>query len=196
MPPLARIAVYCGSSLGARPSYADAARRLGASLADRGIVLVYGGAGIGLMGALANAVTAAGGAAVGVIPRALVEREIAHAALTDLRIVDSMHERKALMTDLADGFVALPGGMGTIDELAEAITWGQLGIHSKPCALLDVDRYFTDFLSFLDHGAAEGFLRREHRDALVVETDPDALLDRLEAASGIPAKWAGAPPRP
>jgi len=196
MPPLARIAVYCGSSLGARPSYADAARRLGASLADRGIVLVYGGAGIGLMGALANAVTAAGGAAVGVIPRVLVEREIAHAALTDLRIVDSMHERKALMTDLADGFVALPGGMGTIDELAEAITWGQLGIHSKPCALLDVDRYFTDFLSFLDHGAAEGFLRREHRDALVVETDPDALLDRLEAASGIPAKWAGAPPRP
>jgi hypothetical protein len=107
-----------------------------------------------------------------------------------------MHERKALMTDLADAFVALPGGMGTLDELAEAVTWGQLGIHSKPCGLLDVDSYYAAFLAFLDHGAAEGFLRREHRDALVVETEPDTLLDRLEAASGIPAKWAGSPPRP
>jgi uncharacterized protein (TIGR00730 family) len=193
---LAHLAVYCGSSFGARPSYADAARQFGASLAGRGIGLVYGGASIGLMGALADAVASSGGSVVGVIPRALVEREIAHPGLTDLRVVDSMHERKALMNDLADGFVALPGGMGTIDELAEAITWGQLGIHAKPCGLLDVDGYYRDFLAFLDHGAAEGFLRREHRDALVVEADPDRLLDRLEAASGIPAKWAGAPPRP
>ena len=196
MPRLARVAVYCGSSFGARPSYADAARRLGATLASREIGLVYGGASIGLMGVLADAVAAGGGGVIGVIPRALVDREIAHAGLADLRVVDSMHERKALMTDLAGGFVALPGGMGTIDELAEAITWGQLGIHAKPCGLLDVDGYYTDFLSFLDHGAAEGFLRREHRDALVVETAPATLLDRLEAASGIPAKWAGDPPRP
>lgn len=196
MPPLARVAVYCGSSFGARPSYADATRRLGTALARRGIGLVYGGAGIGLMGALADAVSSGGGEVVGVIPRALVEREIAHAGLMDLRVVESMHERKALMTDLADGFVALPGGMGTIDELAEAVTWGQLGIHAKPCGLLDVDGYYAEFLAFLDHGAAEGFLRREHRDALVVDTEPEALLDRLEAASGIPAKWAGDPPRP
>jgi len=196
MPPLARLAVYCGSSFGARPSYADAARRLGATLAGRGIGLVYGGASIGLMGLLADSVAADGGEVIGVIPRALVEREIAHEGLIDLRVVDSMHERKALMTELADAFVALPGGMGTIDELAEAITWGQLGIHAKPCGVLDVDGYYASFLSFLDYGAAEGFLRREHRDALVVETDPESLLDRLEAASGIPAKWAGAPPRP
>ncbi len=130
------------------------------------------------------------------IPRTLVERELAHVGLADLRVVGSMHERKALMTQLADGFVALPGGMGTLDELAEAITWGQLGIHAKPCGLLDVDGYYAHFLSFLDHGAAEGFLRREHLDALVVATDPEALLDRLGAASGIPTKWAGAPPRP
>lgn len=196
MPPLAQVTVYCGSSFGARPSYADAARRLGAALAERGIGLVYGGASIGLMGTLADAVAAGGGAVIGVIPRALVEREIAHAGLSDLRVVDSMHARKALMTELADGFVALPGGMGTLDELAEAITWGQLGIHSKPCGLLDVDGYYADFLSFLGHGVTEGFLRREHLDALVVETEPEALLDRLEAAAGIPAKWAGPPPRP
>lgn len=195
MPPLTRVAVYCGSSFGARPSYADAARLLGAALARRDIGLVYGGASVGLMGALADAVASSGGAVTGVIPRALVEREIAHGGLTDLLVVESMHERKALMTDLADGFVALPGGMGTIDELAEAVTWGQLGIHAKPCGLLDVDGYYASFLAFLDHGAAEGFLRREHRDALVVGTDPETLLDRLEAASGIPAKWAGEPPR-
>jgi uncharacterized protein (TIGR00730 family) len=196
MPPLARVAVYCGSSFGARATYADAAQALGATLADRGVGLVYGGAGIGLMGALADAVARAGGDVIGVIPRALVDREIAHTGLADLRVVGSMHERKALMTELADAFVALPGGMGTLDELAEAITWGQLGIHQKPCGLLDVEGYYAGFLSFLDHGAAEGFLRPEHRDALVVETDPDELLDRLEAASGIPAKWAGDPPRP
>jgi uncharacterized protein (TIGR00730 family) len=158
--------------------------------------LVYGGASIGLMGVLADTVARTGGDVIGVIPRALVDREIAHSGLADLRVVGSMHERKALMTELADAFVALPGGMGTLDELAEAVTWGQLGIHAKPCGLLDVEGYYTDFLAFLDHGAAEGFLRPEHRDALVVETDPEELLDRLEAASGIPAKWAGAPPRP
>lgn len=196
MPSLTLLAVFCGSSSGLRPAYEDAARRLGAALAGRGIGLVYGGAGIGLMGALADAVASGGGAVIGVIPRTLVERELAHAGLADLRVVGSMHERKALMTELADGFVALPGGMGTIDELAEAITWGQLGIHAKPCGLLDVEGYFADFRSFLAHGATEGFLRREHVDALVVETDPERLLDRLEAASGGPANWAGAPHRP
>jgi uncharacterized protein (TIGR00730 family) len=196
VPRLARVAVYCGSSFGARPSYADAARQLGTALAGRDIGLVYGGASVGLMGALADSVADGGGEVVGVIPQSLVDREIAHSGISDLRVVDSMHERKALMTGLADAFVALPGGMGTLDELAEAVTWGQLGIHSKPCGLLDVDDYYAAFLAFLDHGAAEGFLRREHRDALVVETNPDLLLDRLEAASGIPAKWAGPPPRP
>jgi uncharacterized protein (TIGR00730 family) len=195
MPQLARVAVYCGSSFGARPSYADAAGRFGASLARRRIGLVYGGASVGLMGLLADSVASGGGEVIGVIPQSLVDREIAHAGITDLRVVDSMHERKALMTDLADAFVALPGGMGTLDELAEAVTWGQLGIHSKPCGLLDVDGYYADFLAFLDHSAAEGFLRPEHREALVVETEPDALLDRLAVASAIPAKWAGEPPR-
>jgi uncharacterized protein (TIGR00730 family) len=147
------------------------------------------------MGLLADSVASGGGEVIGVIPQSLVDREIAHAGITDLRVVDSMHERKALMTDLADAFVALPGGMGTLDELAEAVTWGQLGIHSKPCGLLDVDGYYADFLAFLDHSATEGFLRPEHREALVVETEPDALLDRLAVASAIPAKWAGEPPR-
>jgi uncharacterized protein (TIGR00730 family) len=189
MPPLERIAVYCGSSPGRTPVYADAAWRFGETLVRRGVGLVYGGARVGLMGTLADAVVARGGAATGVIPSSLVDREIAHAGIADLRIVESMHERKALMTELADAFVALPGGMGTLDELAEAITWGQLGIHSKPCGVLEVDGYFSSFLAFLDHAMAEGFLRPGDREGLVVDSDPDALLDRLAASEPRATKW-------
>lgn len=193
---LARVCVFCGSSPGARPAYLNAARRLGRTLAQREIGLVYGGADIGLMGAIADAVLEAGGTVDGVIPRSLVDREIAHQGVTRLHIVETMHERKALMSDLADAFAALPGGMGTLDELAEAITWGQLGIHDKPCGLLDVDGYFDGFLAFLDRAVEDGFLAPAYRTRLVVASDPDELLDGLAAAKPLPDKFAGTPPRP
>lgn len=189
MSSLRRVAVFCGSSLGSRAVYAKAARRFGDALARREIGLVYGGASVGLMGTLAGTVAAAGGSVVGVIPRALVEREIAHETLTDLRVVESMHERKALMSELSDAFVALPGGMGTLDELAEAVTWNQLGIHAKPCGLLDVEGYFARFMEFLEHATAEGFLRTGDRDSLIVDADPDDLLDRLVNAEPRATKW-------
>ncbi len=159
--------------------YASAARDLATELVRREIGLVYGGAAVGLMGVLADAVLERGGEVVGVIPRGLVERELAHPGLTALRVVETMHERKALMSELADGFVALPGGMGTLDELAEAITWGQLGIHEKPCGLLDIDGYFVPLLAFADHAVTEGFLRPEHRAALSAATDPGELLELM-----------------
>ncbi len=174
-----RVCVFCGSSAGRRPAYAGAARGLAGELARRGIGVVYGGAAVGLMGVLADAVLERGGEVVGVIPRELVERELAHPGLTALHVVGTMHERKALMSELGDGFVALPGGMGTLDELAEAITWGQLGIHAKPCGLLDVDGYFGPLLAFADHAVIEGFLRPEHRAALSVATDPGELLELM-----------------
>ncbi len=176
-----RVCVYCGSSAGARPGYDAAARALGTLLAREGIGLVFGGGRVGLMGAVADAVLAAGGAVTGVIPLALARREVAHEGLTDLRIVGSMHERKALMASLADAFVALPGGLGTLEELAEALTWAQLGVHRKPCALLDVEGYYRPLTAFFDHAAAEGFVRPEHRALLVVEREPAALLARLRA---------------
>lgn len=182
-----RICVFCGSSLGARPAYAEAARALGRQFAARDVGLVYGGASVGLMGELADATLAAGGEAVGVIPRSLVARELAHSGLSELHVVETMHERKALMANLSDAFVALPGGMGTLDELAEAITWGQLGIHSKPIGLLDVDRYFAPLLAFTDRAVTEGFLRPAHRDAVLVDTDPARLIDRLEMHEPWPA---------
>jgi uncharacterized protein (TIGR00730 family) len=173
---LRRICVYCGSSSGLRPVYAEAARTLGRLLAAQGIELVYGGACRGLMGYLADAVLQGGGRAIGVIPQAMVDLEVAHQGLTELRIVKSMHERKALMTDLADAFLILPGAWGTLDELCEAVTWLQLGIHNKPCGLWNVNGYYDPFLAFLRHAVAEGFLKKEHCELLTVRRDIDELL--------------------
>lgn len=172
--------VFCGSNFGARAAYAEAAQALGRSIAGRGLRLVYGGSKVGLMGAMADAALAAGGEVVGVIPGALIEREIAHDGLTQLRQVKSMHERKALMADLSDAFIALPGGAGTLEELFEIWTWGQLGHHKKPVGLLNVEGFFDTLLAFLDHQAGERFMRQEHRDMLQVATDPDRLLDLFE----------------
>jgi uncharacterized protein (TIGR00730 family) len=171
------VCVFTGSSPGAHPEYAQAAQELGRALADQGVRLVYGGASVGLMGTVADAALDAGGDVVGVIPQALVDREIAHPDVADLRVVGSMHERKALMADLADAFVALPGGMGTLDELFEIYTWIQLGLLSKPVGLLDVRSYYDQLVAFLDHAVAERFVTVEHREMLVVEQRADALLE-------------------
>ena len=179
MPELKRLCVFCGSSVGSNRRHVEAAEALGARLAAEGIGLVFGGGCIGLMGRLADAVLAGGGEAIGVIPRALVNRELAHAGLSELHVVASMHERKALMADLADGFVALPGGLGTVEEFCEVITWAQLGIHSKPCALLNVDSYFDPFLSFLDHTVEQGFVDPRSRALVLVAGDPGALLGAM-----------------
>jgi hypothetical protein len=179
MAELRRVCVFCGSSVGTDPAHLAAAERLGARLAQEGIGLVFGGGCIGLMGKLADAVLAGGGEVIGVIPRALVEREVAHLGLSDLRVVESMHERKALMADLADGFLALPGGLGTVEEFCEVLTWAQLGIHTKPCALLNVRGYFDPLLAFLDHVVAEGFMTRESRALVLVAPDAAAILDAL-----------------
>ena len=186
---LRRVCVFCGSSLGARPDYVDAARALGAELAARGIGLVYGGAHVGLMGALADACRTAGGEVTGVIPASLVEAEVAHAGLDDLRIVDTMHERKALMAELSDGFVALPGGFGTLEEFCEVLTWSQLSLHPrpKPCALLDVAGFYTPLVELFDTAAGQGFIRPEHRALVLVAADPPGVLQAL-------ATWEAPPP--
>jgi uncharacterized protein (TIGR00730 family) len=176
-----RLAVFCGSNPGARPDYVEAARALGTLLAQRGIGVVYGGSSVGLMAALADAMQDELGDVIGVIPRMLVEREVANKSLTDLRVVETMHERKALMAELADGFVALPGGIGTLEEFFEIWTWGQLGMHDKPCGLLNVAGYFDGLLEFLDRAVTEKFVREVHRGMVVVESDPAALLARFEA---------------
>jgi uncharacterized protein (TIGR00730 family) len=176
-----RLAVFCGSNPGARPDYVAAARSLGKLLCERGIGIVYGGSNVGLMAALADTMLDELGDIIGVIPRMLVQREVANTALTDLRIVDSMHERKAMMAELADGFVALPGGIGTLEEFFEIWTWGQLGMHQKPCGLLNVAGYFDPLLEFLDRAVAEKFVRDVHRGMVVVESDPAKLLARFEA---------------
>ncbi|HEX6909842.1 MAG TPA: TIGR00730 family Rossman fold protein [Longimicrobium sp.] len=176
-----RICVFCGSSPGGRPDYAQAAREMGAALAERGIGLVYGGGRVGLMGIVADAVMQAGGEVIGVIPEALLRREVGHGAITDLRVVGSMHERKALMADLADGFVAMPGGYGTFEEFCEVITWSQLGIHPKPCGLLNVGGYYAPLLAMFDHAVAEGFVRPQHRELVLEETAPAPLLERMRA---------------
>jgi len=178
---LNRLCVFCGSSPGRNPTYHAAAAKLGKLLAERRIGVVYGGASIGLMGALADAAQAAGGEVIGVIPRALVEWEVAHTGLTDLRIVASMHERKALMAELSDGFIALPGGIGTLEELFELWTWAQLGSHSKPCALLNVLGFYDRLLGFLDFVVAEGFMKPMHRSMLLVGEVPEHLLDEMES---------------
>ena len=191
-----RLCVFCGSSSGARTVYADAAAELGRELANSGVVLVFGGGCVGLMGVLADSVLAAGGQAIGVMPRALVEKEIAHTSLTKLHVVESMHQRKALMADLADAFLLLPGGFGSWEEFCEIVTWLQLGIHAKPCALLNVAGYYDGLLSLVSHALAEGFLRSAHKEMLIVEEVPRRLLGRLEAAR-IPSeiKWVDAKER-
>jgi len=182
--------VFSGSSPGAHPDYAQAARELGRALAGQDVGLVYGGASVGLMGILADAVLDAGGQAIGVIPQALVDREIAHPGLADLRVVGSMHERKALMADLANGFVALPGGMGTLEELFEVYTWTQLGLHSKPLGLLDVRSYYAKLVAFLDHAVEERFMTVEHREMLVVEQRAAALLEAFRRwRAPLRSKW-------
>lgn len=175
-----RVCVFCGSSPGRRPVYAEAARRLGREMVERDWELVYGGGRVGLMGAVAEAVLQAGGRAIGVIPHALMVREQGHEGLSDLRVVDSMHERKALMGELSDAFVAMPGGLGTLEELFEVVTWAQLGIHAKPCGLLNLEGYFDRLVDLLDHQVNEGFVRQVNRDMFLVEPDPSAMLTRLE----------------
>lgn len=185
-----RICVFCGSNPGASPVYAEAARALGATLAGCGLGLVYGGGNVGLMGIVADAALAAGGEVIGVIPQALVDREVAHLGLADLRIVGSMHERKALMAELSDGFIALPGGIGTLEEWFETWTWAQLGLHAKPFGLLDVAGYYGHLLRFLDHVVAEQFLHPAHRSMILLDTDPGALLDQMRAyVPPVVVKW-------
>ncbi len=187
---LSTVCVFAGSSPGRRPEYADAARHLGRHLAGAGVALVYGGARGGLMGAVADAALAAGGAVTGVIPRHLVDHEVAHLGLTELKLVGSMHERKALMAELADGFVSLPGGFGTLEETFETLTWTQLGLHTKPTGLLDVAGYFDPLNAFLDRAVEEGFLRPGHRAQVLTDDDPKRLLSRMAALELAPvAKW-------
>lgn len=191
-----RLCVFCGSSPGNKPEYLAAAQQLGTALAKAGIGLVYGGAQVGLMGAVADAALAAGGEVIGVIPRHLVERELAHEGLTTLHEVGSMHERKAMMADLSDGFIALPGGVGTFEELFEVWTWGQLGHHQKPCALFNAAGYYDQLIAFLDHALAEGFMRQPYRDMLIVDTEAAALLDKVRAyAPPSVSKWVKAQER-
>ena len=184
------VCVFCGSNQGASDAYRDRTIELGTLIARRGLRLVYGGAKVGLMGALADAALGAGGEVVGVMPRHLVDREVAHEGLSELRIVQSMHERKALMSELGSGFVALPGGLGTLEELFEIWTWGQLGLHRKPYALMNVEGLFDPLIAFLDRLVSEGFVKPAHREMLVVDTDAARLLDRL-AHHQVPvvAKW-------
>ncbi len=176
---LQRVCVYCASNDGVRSEYLAAARQMGTVIAQRGYALVYGGGGTGLMGALANATLAAGGEVIGVMPHALVQREAAHQGLTALHVVDSMHERKAMLTEMADAFIALPGGLGTLEEFFETWTWAQLGVHHKPVGLLDVAQYWQSLVTMLTHMEAEGFMRGTPQEWLVMETDPARLLDRL-----------------
>ena len=179
--PLKSLCVYCGSSVGRDTVYADAARSLARVMVERGIRLVFGGGSVGIMGAVADEVLRLGGEAVGVIPQALMRKELAHAGLTEMHVTPSMHARKTLMAELTDAFVALPGGIGTFEELFEVWTWGQLGFHDKPCAILNVGGYYDRLVEFLDHASAEEFVRPVHRGMLIVESDPELLLERFSA---------------
>lgn len=175
------ICVFCGSNTGGSEVYAGAARTLAHVIAGRGMKLVYGGGNIGLMGVLADAALAAGGQVTGVTPQRLLEKEVVHRGLTELRVVDSMHERKALMAELSDAFIALPGGLGTFEETFEVLTWTQLGFHRKPCGLLNIAGFYDGLTAFLDHAVAERFLKAEHRAMVLVEREPEALIDRLQS---------------
>lgn len=180
-PSFAALCVFCGSSPGIRASYIEAARQVGRVLAERGVTVVYGGGMVGLMGAVADAAIGVGGKVIGVIPQALVAKEIAHPGLEDLRVVSTMHERKALMADLSDGFLVLPGGFGTMEEFFEVLTWTQLGIQDKPCGFLNTENYYRPLMTFLQHIAAEGFVERKRVDAMILEAEPEVLVRRLLA---------------
>jgi len=186
-----RLCVFCGSNVGARPTYAANARDLAAELCRRGLGVVYGGGGVGLMGVLADAALAEGGEVIGVIPRPLATKELAHTGLTQMHVVGSMHERKALMASLVDGFVAMPGGLGTFEETLEVLTWSQLGIHRKPIGLLNVDGYYDGLLAMIAHGVRETFIKREYLTLFVSAPSPAKLLDEMQAwrPPSIPGPW-------
>lgn len=188
-----RICVYCGSNPGRLPDYRESARQLGHELAARGLGLVYGGASVGVMGAVADAVLERGGNAIGVIPRSLATREVAHGRLDELIVVDSMHARKAQMAELSDGFIALPGGWGTIEEIFEMLTWAQLGFHEKPCGLLNVASYYDHLFAFLEEAVRQQFVKEEYRPMIMMDEAPDLLLDRFSAYRAPRVrKWIGA----
>jgi uncharacterized protein (TIGR00730 family) len=174
-----RVCVYCGSSPGSQPDYAEAAKNLARALVERSIEVVYGGASVGIMGVLADTTLAEGGHVIGIIPQTLVDKEVAHPGLSDLRVVNSMHERKMLMAELSDGFIALPGGLGTLEEMFEVLTWALLGLHQKPCGLLNIRDYYRSLIDFLDHAVAERFIKDVHRTMLLVEEQPERLLERF-----------------
>jgi uncharacterized protein (TIGR00730 family) len=184
-----KICVFTGSRHGSRPEYAEAAKRLGQSLVERGYGLVYGGGNVGLMNVVANTMLELGGHVTGVIPDRLVGKEVAHQGLSDLRVVSSMHERKALMAELSDGFIAMPGGIGTMEEFFEVLSWAQLGIHAKPCGLLNVSGYYDPLIEFVDHAVSEDFIKPKHRALMIVEGEPGKLLDRFAKI------WQSHPPR-
>ncbi len=187
-----RVCVFCGANVGAGEAYRAAAVRLGQTLAKRGLEVVFGGGGIGLMRVVADAVMAAGGRMIGVIPQALVAKELAHRGVPDMRVVASMHERKALMAELSDGFIALPGGYGTLEEFCEVLTWTQLGLHVKPCALLNVGGYYDALLQLFDHAVAEQFVVPANRQLVLVDDDPESLLDQmLSYHAPVAQKWIG-----
>jgi uncharacterized protein (TIGR00730 family) len=188
-----RVCVFCGSNAGIRPEYGIAAQGLASVLARRGLGLVYGGGNVGLMGLLADSMLQAGGEVIGVIPQTLVAKEVAHRGVTALRIVDTMHQRKALMNELSDAFIALPGGFGTLDEFFEILTWSQLGIHGKPSGLLNVSGFYDSLLAMLDHAVNERFLRPAHRELVIADIDADSLVRRLAAFAPVATgKWANA----
>ena len=185
-----RVCVFCGSSPGRQEAYRSAAVLLGESLASQGVALVYGGACVGLMGTVADAVVANGGEAIGVIPTSLVEKELAHPGLTELHVVETLHERKATMSELSVGFIALPGGIGTLEEMFEALTWAQLGFHQKPCALLNIEGYYQGLVDFLHSAVTEGFVKQRHLDQLLIDSEPQRLLERMaQPQPGAQPKW-------
>ena len=188
--PVRSVCVFCGASIGATPAYREAAIALGRAIARRGLTLVYGGGAVGLMGVVADAALTAGGEVIGIIPQSLERAEIGHKGLTRLEVVDGMHARKARMAELADAFIALPGGLGTLEELFEVWTWGQLGYHAKPLGLLEVDGFYARLTDFLDHLVAERFVREQHRAILQVSASPAELLARMDAWQPTAApKW-------
>lgn len=183
MPKIQSLCVYCGSSLGSKADYAAEAKQLAVAMVERDMSLVYGGAHVGIMGAIADQMISLGGTTIGIIPEAIVELEVAHQGLTELLVVKDMHERKAKMAEMSDGFVALPGGLGTMEELFEVLTWSQLGFHAKPCGILNVAGFFDSLLQFLDTATAENFMRQAHRELLTDDVNPGALLDRMIATT-------------
>ncbi|MBC3414049.1 TIGR00730 family Rossman fold protein [Pseudomonas sp. SWRI107] len=193
--PVRSVCVFCGASTGANPAYRDAAIALGQAIAQRGLKLVYGGGAVGLMGIVANAAMAAGGEVVGIIPQSLLDAEVGHKGLTRLEVVDGMHARKARMAELSDAFIALPGGLGTLEELFEVWTWGQLGYHAKPLGLLDVNGFYEKLGGFLDHVVEEGFVRPQHRAMLQLAQQPDELLDAMDSfVAPVVPKWVDKTP--